>query len=353
MKRYRSLALAMIMSAALSLPAIAQVTTKQPDKVEGALPAKVEQISVHSPAIEGNLMGESAERDVFVVLPPGYEDDPDKRYAVVYALHGYWIGAEQWMQEVHAPQTIEGAFAKGTPEMIVVFPTSWNRYYGSMYSSSRTTGNFEHFIAKDLVAYIDENYRTIPERESRGLVGHSMGGYGATRIGMKHADVFSALYVMSAGGGVSTGPAPLSAEAIAEIAAMTGPDDAEDISTEARSTLARAAAWSPNPNNPPLYLDLPYDGDELNEAVAAKWAANNSVTLLDQYVDQFERYAAIAIDVGDDDRAAVGARQLSEALAAYEIEHSFDLYEGDHTSELGFRLQDHVLPFFGEHLAFE
>ncbi len=349
----RSLAGALVASLALSVPVLAQVDTKRPDPVEGAQPATVEKISIFSPSIEGNLMGEPADRDVFVVLPPSYEEDSGRHYPVVYALHGYWIGAEQWMQEVHAPQTIEGAFANGTPEMIVVFPTSWNRYYGSMYSSSKTTGNFEHFIAKDVVAYIDENYRTIPERESRGLVGHSMGGYGATRIGMKHADVFSALYVMSAGGGVSTGPAPLSEEAQAEIAALTGPDAAEDIGIEARSALARAAAWSPNPNNAPLYLDLPYDGDTLNEAVAAKWAANNSITLLDQYVDQFERYTAIAIDVGDDDRAAVGAKELSDALAAYDIDHSFDLYEGDHTSELGFRLQDHVLPFFGEHLEFE
>lgn len=353
MKRCHLLALGCLMSAALSMPAFAQVNTKQPDPVEGALPTVVEKISVHSPSIEGNLMGETAERDVFVVLPPGYEDNPDKHYPVVYALHGYWIGAEQWMAELHAPQTIEGSFANGTPEMIVVFPTSWNRYYGSMYSSSKTTGNFEHFIAKDIVAYIDENYRTIAERESRGLVGHSMGGYGATRIGMKHADVFGALYVMSAGGGVGGTPAELSAEAAAEIKAMTGPDDAADISVEARTTLARAAAWSPNPAKAPLFVDLPWEDGVLNDAVVSKWAANNSVTLLDQYVDQFESYAAIAIDVGDADGAKVGAQALSDALDAYGVEHNFDLYEGDHTSELGFRLQDHVLPFFGEHLAFD
>ena len=66
-----------------------------------------------------------------------------------------------------------------------------------MYSSSVTTGDFERFVARDVVAYIDAHYRTIPERASRGLVGHSMGGYGATRIGMKHADVFGSLYIMS------------------------------------------------------------------------------------------------------------------------------------------------------------
>lgn len=66
-----------------------------------------------------------------------------------------------------------------------------------MYSNSVTTGDFERFIAQDAVAYIDARYRTLPQRTSRGLVGHSMGGYGATRIGMKHADVFGSLYIMS------------------------------------------------------------------------------------------------------------------------------------------------------------
>ena len=95
------------------------------------------------------------------------------------------------------PQTIEGAFAQGAGEMIVVLPDSKTAHNGSMYSSSVTTGDFERFIAHDVVAYVDAHYRTIPERTSRGLVGHSMGGYGATRIGMKHPDVFGSLYIMS------------------------------------------------------------------------------------------------------------------------------------------------------------
>ena len=116
---------------------------------------------------------------------------------MVYALHGYSIGAEQWSKEIHVPQTIEGAFAQGAQEMIVVLPDSKTVHNGSMYSSSVTTGDFEQFIAHDVVAYIDAHYRTIPNRTSRGLVGHSMGGYGASRIGMKHPDVFGSLYIMS------------------------------------------------------------------------------------------------------------------------------------------------------------
>src|ERR1700692_4194375 len=102
-----------------------------------------------------------------VFLPPSYATAKTRRYPVVYALHGYSIGAEQWSHEIHMPQTIEGALAKGAREMIVLLPDSKTVHNGWMYSSSPTTGDFENFIAHDLVAYIDAHYRTIPERESR------------------------------------------------------------------------------------------------------------------------------------------------------------------------------------------
>src|SRR4029079_14964305 len=145
---------------------------------------------VHGAALEGNLENDAVDRDVIVFLPPSYETNQSRRYPVVYALHGYSIGADQWSKEIHVPQTIEGALAQGAQEMIVVLPDSKTVHNGSMYSSSVTTGDFEQFISHDLVSYIDAHYRTIPSRRSRGLAGHSMGGYGATRIGIRHADVF-------------------------------------------------------------------------------------------------------------------------------------------------------------------
>jgi len=164
----------------LALSAQAQVKTDVPPVVPGAKPVTVEHIQVHGAALEGNLEGNSADREVIVFLPPGYAAAKTRRYPVVYALHGYSIGAGQWSQEIHVPQTIEGAFAQGAQEMIVVLPDSKTVHNGSMYSSSVTTGDFETFVAHDLVAYIDAHYRTMANRASRGLAGHSMGGYGAT-----------------------------------------------------------------------------------------------------------------------------------------------------------------------------
>src|SRR4051812_44989800 len=119
----------------VSLPVAAgQVKTNVPDPVPGARPAAVERITVHGAALEGNLEGDAVDRDVFVFLPPTYATERTRRYPVVYALHGYSIGAEQWTHEIHVPQTIEGAFAKGAREMIVVLPDSKTVHNGSMYS---------------------------------------------------------------------------------------------------------------------------------------------------------------------------------------------------------------------------
>src|SRR5437868_849428 len=188
---------ALLVGMGLALRLTAQLQTEVPAVVHGAKPVTVERIKIHGTALEGNLEGDAVDREVFVFLPPSYAQERSRRYAVLYALHGYSIGAEQWTHEIHVPQTIEGAFAHGAKEMIVVLPDSKTVHNGSMYSSSVTTGDFEQFIAHDVIAYVDAHYRTIPNRNGRGLVGHSMGGYGASRIGMKHPDVFGSLYIMS------------------------------------------------------------------------------------------------------------------------------------------------------------
>ncbi len=146
----------------LGIALMAQVQTEVPPVVPGAKPVAVEHIKIHGKALEGNLEGDSADRDAFVFLPPSYATNKNRRYPVVYALHGYSIGAEQWTHEIHVPQTIEGAFSQGAQEMIVVLPDSKTIHNGSMYSNSMTTGDFEQYVAYDVVAYVDAHYRTLP-----------------------------------------------------------------------------------------------------------------------------------------------------------------------------------------------
>jgi enterochelin esterase-like enzyme len=328
-----------------------QVKTTVPDVVPGAWPATVERITIHGKALEGNLEGDAVDRPVLVFLPPGYARERNRRYPVVYALHGYSIGAEQWSQEIHVPQTIEGAFARGAQEMIVVLPDSKTMHNGSMYSSSVTTGDFENFIAGDVVTYIDAHYRTIPNRNSRGLVGHSMGGYGASRIGMKHPDVFGSLYIMSPCCLSARGAGPANPANEEALAAVKTAEDSAKLPFGLRAQLASAAAWSPNPNNPPLYLDLPIGSNQ--QSVLARWAANAPLAFIDQYIEKLRQYRAIAVDVGDQDNLKVDTGKLHDVLTNYGIRHDFEIYSGTHTSAVAVRFQEHVMPFFSRSLSFE
>lgn len=336
----------------LATLSLAQVKTEVPPVVPGAKPAKTERITIRGTALEGNLEGNAVDREVIVFLPPSYATNKSRRYPVIYALHGYSIGAEQWSKEIHVPQTIEGAFAQGAKEMIVVLPDSKTRHNGSMYSSSVTTGDFELFISRDVVTYIDAHYRTIPHRLARGLVGHSMGGYGATRIGMKHADVFGSLYIMSPCCLSPRQAPPANAEMEKTLEAAKTPEDFARLPFPARAQLAAAAAWSPNPKNPPLYLDLARKNGELQPDVLAKWAANAPLAFIDQYIGNLRRYRAISIDVGDQDGLRADAAKLHDVLDKYGITHGFEVYKGTHTSAVAVRFQNYVLPFFSRNLCF-
>jgi enterochelin esterase-like enzyme len=353
MQRLFALVAFSIASLVFSAQLSGQVQTVVPPVIPGAKPVTAEHIKVHGKSLEGNLEGDAVDRDVIVFLPPSYQKDKSRRYPVVYALHGYSIGAEQWTHEIHVPQTIEGAFAQGANEMIVVLPDSKTVHNGSMYSGSQTTGDFETFISHDLVAYIDAHYRTIPNRASRGLAGHSMGGYGTTRIGMKHPDMFSSLYIMS--------PCCLSPQTAAfanpELAktleAIKSPDESPKLPFMSRVQLAMAAAFSPDPKNPPLYFDLPVKDGVLQPDIVAKWAANAPLAFIDQYIFNLRQYHAIAIDVGDQDGLRFDTIKLHDVLDKYGIANSFEIYHGTHTSAVADRFQNHVMPFFSKNLCFK
>jgi S-formylglutathione hydrolase FrmB len=317
---------------------------------------KLEQIRVHGAALDGNLSGDDATRDVFVYLPPSYGRQPERRYPVVYFLHGYTATAQAYVKFVDLPQSADAAIAGGGREMIIVLPDAFTKWSGSMYSNSVTTGDWESYVAHDLVAYVDSHYRTIAKRESRGLSGHSMGGYGTWRIGMKRPDVFGALYAMSSccllidparGGDPVTRPPRPSGQA-AESPPTPPPSGAAAAFANALS--AQAAAWAPNPDNPPNYFDLPSKNGEIDPLIAGKWLANSPLLLVDQYVPSLKRYRAIALDVGNMDPLGADNVKLDAELTRLRIRHGYELYDGDHTNRVKERFAAKLLPFFSEHL---
>jgi len=306
----------------------------------------LERIRVFGPSLDGNLEGDDPNREVFVYLPASYGEDTGRRYPVVYFLHGYGANAERYVNLLGLPGAGDEAIAANAREMIVVIPDAFSLYSGSMYSNSPTTGDWETFIADDLVSYIDANYRTVAERGSRGLAGHSMGGYGTVRIGMKRPEVFGALYAMSSCCLINQAPGLEAVEAQMERAAG-GPPSGGGF---ANVLFAQAAAWSPNPGNPPLYIDWPYVDGEAQPVVQARWAANSPLVMVDQYVPSLKSFRAIYIDVGDADTLHDSNVDLDAALERLGVAHEFEVYEGDHGNRVAARFGTHVLPFFAEHL---
>ena len=310
----------------------------------------VEQIKVSGPSLAGNMEGENPERDVFVYLPPGYSKATAKRYPVVYFLHGYGVGAHKYVNEfLHLPGSIDQAIAAGARPMIVVMPDAYTRYGGSLYSNSPTVGDWETFIARDLVAYIDAHYRTLPVRASRGLSGHSMGGYGTLRIGMKHPEVFGALYAMSSCCLLNQAPTLEIVQHENERMAK-GLEPAEELNF-INIMESFAAAWAPNPQNPPYYFDWPYKDGEAQPLIQDKWITNSPLVFVDQYVPALKQYRAIMLEVGDKDGLAASNTQMDAALTRLGVKHGWEVYDGDHLNHIDRRFEDKLIPFFSKHLA--
>lgn len=166
---------------------------------------------IPAPSLKGNLLQTPTEQPVAVYLPPSYNDS-DKEYPVVYYLPGFGSSTIYYTQygiyqDYLLKNSMDALIDEGKIEdMIVVIPNAVNIFGGHFYVNSPVTGNWENFIVEDLVHFIDKAYRTLPKPESRGICGHSMGGFGALNLAMLHPDIFGITYAISPGAAFSTNP---------------------------------------------------------------------------------------------------------------------------------------------------
>lgn len=303
---------------------------------------------VYSPGLENNLLGDSPLREVRIYLPPGYNDDPQKRYPVIYFLHGYTEGPGVWNAVDGIMNTLisQGAISP----MIAVCPDSKNYYGGSMYTNSYVTGNWEDFIVQDVVKYVDRNFRSLPQSYSRGIVGFSMGGYGAFKLAMKHPDIFSPAYGMSSG--MLIFEDEYLDRGLSSFITAIHADNFENLNWTQQFPIASAAAFAPNPSMK-FYGEFPVTEDgELIDSVWQKWLKHDPNSLLPIYKDNLLKLNAIQFDCGTKDLLADidGNIRFSQELTNHEIDHVFETYDGVH-SIYPIRLQSKVIPFFSTNLA--
>lgn len=333
-----------------------------------AVAGRLVERKVHAKALEGNLLNDPADQDVSVYLPPGY-DTGRIRYPVVYVLHGFADNHRAWASQM-TPVLDRLIVQRALPPMIFVFPNGRNGYLSSYFTDSPVTGNWEDYLVQELVADIDNRFRTLHTASSRGITGHSKGAFAAIRLAMRHPDVFGAAYGMSpcclslldavGAARVEVWQAAANIESRQEFDRRLarlgdGPDAGYTI-----GIIALAAAFSPNTQNPPLFVDFPFyarnDVLEPRDPAHHLWREQSLINLVPRYKANLLKLRALAFDVGRSDEFAdipPSALKFSDALTQSGIPHTFAPYEGGHEDKIPERVVEHMLPFFAQALQTE
>ena len=320
--------------------------------------------TVHATTLEGTVSGEDPDRTVAVYLPPAYFTEPERLFPTLYLLHGLGDTEAEWTRAWDEPDDPWGTVARlldrgiasgRLAEMIVVMPDQKTRAAGSFYTDSIVTGRWEELTVRELPAWVDARYRTLASAESRGIAGHSMGGYGAIMIGMKYPHVFGVVYGMNPstlGWGGDLGPDNPAFRTVLE---RSGWEELESFYE--RGVIAISQAYSPNPAEPPFLVDFPFRVDDRGELVPAepahsKWEEHFPIYIADRYRDNLLSLHGLRFDSGYDDEFThipVTARELSRVLTELEVPHVFEEYNGDHRNRMWGRtgrLYTEVLPWF-------
>ncbi|WP_167856476.1 alpha/beta hydrolase [Hymenobacter metallicola] len=317
---------------------------------------------LNSKLLARNPGGENPRRRVSVYLPPGYDANPQRRYPVLYYLHGYaWSDSLVFNQD-GLPALLDQAIAAGQIRpVIVVTPNEKTLFGGSMYTNSATNGPWADFTAQELIRFIDGQFRTLAQPGSRGLAGHSMGGNGTLRLSMRYPGTWAAAYALSP---AFVGPHPeYMASAAGLQAALRAPNQGALAGNfSGQITVALARAFSAEPQARPLGAALPSslgpDSLTRRDAVLPRWVAATPTYLLPAHAAGLRQLRALAFDWGGQDEfrhIPPTCRSFSILLSTFGIRHSAQEYEGTHGSGImgrNGRIYQHLLPFFNQHLDF-
>ena len=268
-------------------------------------------------------------KNVNVYLPDGYDStDSTKDYSVIYFLHG--SGGDHTSYSGIYPILDSLITNNIIKPVIVVKPDgSSGPYLGSQYSNSALYGLFEDYISIDVVNYIDGNYNTIPSKDGRAIMGHSMGGEGSMRIALKNPNLYTA---------IASHAGILSNRFIEFIGplVLTETDSNNQIKPSngymSQALFTAAGGYSPNMNNPPYFVDLPIDNNgNLIDSTWAKWNDGSTVDLATKY--NLESNLYIYFDCGTKDFVFPYTEIFADTLKNLKIPFEFQTFEGGHTDK--------------------
>ncbi len=315
------------------------------------LHGRVDTPYLESDVLKGNLPGDPVERMLPVYLPPGYDDDPARRYPVIYVLAGHggsgplMLAPTAWGESFQ--ERIDRLITTGKMRpVIAVLPDCFTIFGGAQYINSSALGRYEDYLVDELIPYVDAHYRTLPDRAHRAITGKSSGGYGAMVQSMRHPELFGAVASHSGDIYFEFGYLPDMAKLHANLMRFGGLEGfIEQIPTikpkshdpffSVLGMLCYGAAFAPNPDAPRGF-DMPIDMDTgaLRDDVWQRWLAWDPVRMIDQQenIAAWRQMSYIYIDCGlwDELNFQIGTRVLSKKLDALGIAHDFELFNDGH-----------------------
>lgn len=315
-------------------------------------------------SLSGSLVGTDPVRELAVYLPPGYDESSARRYPAIYFLPNPFEQSYRFdFDHRDAQNLFDRAIADGVIKKFLLVAVDMNTPLGSSwYVNSPVTGNWEDFMVKELVPYIDANFKTISNRDSRGVAGIFIGGYGAIFFGMRHPDIFGTIYAMHP---VGTGTGVSVSMTIPRWDILTNSQSMDDVKHDSRTLIFTTMfqAHLPNPAKPPLFVDLPAreeNGRLLIDATLMDRFRNHFYleTMIPRYADNLKSLRGFKFDWtrNDANYDHVYANQaFTRKLNEFGVAHSAEEYTGPFDeSNWGNegRIYTEVLPFFRAHMVF-
>jgi enterochelin esterase family protein len=306
-----------------------------------------------SDVLKSNPLGDKYIRDLCVYLPPDYESETDKNFPTVYCLTGFTGRGKMFLNDnaftPNLAERLDKLIGNGTIKpMIAVLPDCFTYYGGSQYINSSATGNYEDYLTEEIVPFVDENFHTINDANSRAVMGKSSGGYGALVMAMRHADQFG-LVCSTAGDayfefcyfpGIAEGFRAMKGDAKSFMERIWREDvrkGKDDFA--ALNTIGMSVCYSPNENSE-LGFDLPFDKQtgEIREDVWARWLEHDPVRLVEKCVGNLKKLKLLFIDAGtrDEFHLDLGAKILCRRLKDFDIPHIHEEFDDGHFN-IGYR----------------
>jgi hypothetical protein len=315
-------------------------------------------------SLSHSVVGTNPVRELAVYLPPGYDESSAQRYPVIYFLPNPFEQSYRFdFDHRDAQGLFDRAIADRVIKKFILIAVDMNSALGtSWYVNSPVTGNWEDFMVHELVPYIDANFKTLPNRDSRGIAGIFIGGYGAIHFGMLHPDVFGSVYAMHP---VGTGTGVSVSMTIPRWDILMNAKSIDDVKQDSRTLIFTTMfqAHLPNPAKPPLFVDLPaYEENGrllINSQLMDRFRNSFYLeTMIPRYADNLKSLRGFKFDWTRNDANFdhVYANQaFTRKLNEFGIAHGAEEYTGpfdeSNWGDNG-RIYTEVLPFFRTHLVF-